>query len=322
MIRALLAEARGPSRGDVAQRRPDYHPNPFRHGASTTVHPPNLAELSLTTHTNANPPQSAARPSRRGDRAWQLLRYLTQRAAVQRYKGSLLGLVWTLVTPLIMVAAYWVVFKFLFGSPIPNYALFIFVGMIGWAMVFGSILLASSSITGNPTLVTKARIPRELIPFSVVAANCVSVIAMLAIAVPLCLVFPQGSALPLIAAGLILALQLITALGLGLVAAGLNVYFRDVEHILTAISLPWFFLTPIFYTFAQVSETVTNQLALDVLHYGNPLAPGIIALQDSLFWGTWPSWPDVLYTLVFAGVCLCGGMLLFRKLKRDMAVVL
>jgi ABC-type polysaccharide/polyol phosphate export permease len=71
--------------------------------------------------------------------AWPLFRTLTIRALRQRYKGSVLGVLWTLVTPLIMVGAYWVVFKFLFGSPIPNYALFMFVGMIGWGVIIPRI---------------------------------------------------------------------------------------------------------------------------------------------------------------------------------------
>ena len=234
----------------------------------------------------------------------------------------MLGVLWTLVTPLIMVGAYWIVFKFLFGSPIPNFALFMFVGMTGWTVFFGGLSTASTSITGNATLVTKVNFPREIVPASTITANTVTALAMLAIAVPLCLAMPQGSRVPIILVPVILALIFAMTLGLGLIAAGLNVYFRDVEHIITAIGLPWFFLTPIFYTFAQVSPTVGNQWVLTVLHYGNPIAPGILALQDALFWGRWPAWGDIVYTLVAAGVFMVAGMVAFRRLKREMAVEL
>ena len=254
--------------------------------------------------------------------AWPLFRNLTVRAMRQRYKGSVLGLLWTLVTPIIMVGAYWVVFKFLFGSPIPNYALFMFVGMIGWALFFSGIQVASNSITQNATLVTKVRFPREIVPFSAISANALTALAMLVIAVPLCLVFPQGSAVTLVMVPVVLVLIFGMTLGLGLLLAGLNVYFRDVEHIITAIGLPWFFLTPIFYTFASVSQTVTQEWVLTVLHYGNPIAPGIIALQDALFWGTWPAWGDLLYTAVAAVVFLGIGLWAFKRLKREMAVEL
>jgi len=248
--------------------------------------------------------------------------HMTERAIRQRYKGSVLGVLWTLVNPLIMVGAYWIVFKFLFGSPIPNYALFMFVGMTGWALFFGGLTVAATSITGNATLVTKVNFPREIVPTSAIAANAVTALAMLIIAVPLCLVFPQGSWVPVLLVPVIMVLIFLMTLGLGLIAAGLNVYFRDIEHIITAIGLPWFFLTPIFYTFNQVSHSVGNSWVLDCLHYGNPIAPGIIAMQDALFWGTWPAWGDLLYTAVAAGVFLTCGVLAFSRLKREMAVEL
>lgn len=221
-----------------------------------------------------------------------------------------------------MVGAYWVVFKFLFGSTIPNYALFMFVGMIGWGVFFTGIQTASASITENSSLVTKVNFPREIMPLASVTANGVTSAVMLVIAVPLCLIFPQGARLPIVLVPVILALIFVMTLGLGLIVSGLNVYFRDVEHIITAIGLPWFFLTPIFYTFANVSGTVSQEWVLSLLHYGNPIAPGVVALQDALFWGTWPAWGDILYTAVAAAVLMVAGLISFRKLKREMAVEL
>jgi len=259
---------------------------------------------------------------RRGTQAWPLFRNLTVRATRQRYKGSVLGLMWTLVTPLIMVGAYWVVFKFLFGTPIPNYALFMFVGMTAWAVFFSGIQVASSSITQNATLVTKVRFPREIVPFSTITANTLTAVAMLVIAVPLCLIFPQGSWVPIVMVPLIIVLIFGMTLGLGLLLAGLNVYFRDIEHILAAIALPWFFLTPIFWTFSTVQGTVSQEWVLGALHWGNPIAPGTIALQDALFWGRWPTAGDLIYTAVAAVVLIGVGLWGFRRLKREMAVEL
>ena len=166
--------------------------------------------------------------------AWPLFVHMTERAIRQRYKGSVLGVLWTLVNPLIMVGAYWIVFKFLFGSPIPNFALFMFVGMTGWALFFGGLTVGATSITGNATLVTKVNFPREIVPTSAIAANAVTALAMLIIAIPLCLAFPQGSWAPVLLVPVIIVLIFLMTLGLGLIAAGLNVYFRDIEHIITA----------------------------------------------------------------------------------------
>lgn len=252
-----------------------------------------------------------------------LYRNLLRREVRQRYKGSVLGLGWTLLNPLIMVGAYWIVFKFLFGSPIPNYALFMFVGLMVWTLFFGGLQVATSSLVANASLVTKVRFPREIVPLAAISANSVIALAMLVIALPLCLLLRTGSLLPLTILPILLALAAVLTVGLGLLLSALNVYFRDVEHILLAISIPWFFLTPIFYTYATLPESAkAHQTLIDVLHYGNPIAPYVIAVQDSLFFGRWPSTGDVVYCVVVAAAALLIGMVSFNRLEREMAVEL
>ncbi len=70
-----------------------------------------------------------------------------------------------------MVGAYWIVFKFLFGSPIQNFALFMFVGLMVWTLFYGGISVAASSLVANASLVTKVRFPREIIPLASVTAE-------------------------------------------------------------------------------------------------------------------------------------------------------
>jgi lipopolysaccharide transport system permease protein len=252
-----------------------------------------------------------------------LYRNLVRREVRQRYKGSLLGLGWTLLNPLIMVGAYWIVFKFLFGSPIPNYALFMFVGLMVWTLFYGGITVASSSLVSNASLVTKVKFPREIVPLASVTANSVIAGAMLVIAIPLCVILGTGSLLPLVVLPVFLVLAAILTYGVGLLLSALNVYFRDVEHILTAIGVPWFFLTPIFYTYATLpASAASHESLITLLHYGNPIAPYVIAVQDVLFFGQWPSVADSVYCVVAAIVMLGIGVVTFRHLEREMAVEL
>jgi len=252
-----------------------------------------------------------------------LYRNLVRREVRQRYKGSVLGLGWTLLNPLIMVGAYWIVFKFLFGSPIPNYALFMFVGLMVWTLFYGGITVAASSLVGNASLVTKVRFPREIIPMASVTANSVIAGAMLVIALPLCIILAGGSLLPLVLLPVFLALTAVLTIGAGLLFSSLNVYFRDVEHVLTAIGIPWFFLTPIFYTYSTLPASAqSHQTLVDVLHYGNPIAPFVVALQDVLFFGTWPALGDSLYCVIAAALMLAIGLWSFRRLEGEMAVEL
>jgi lipopolysaccharide transport system permease protein len=100
------------------------------------------------------------------------------------------------------------------------------------------------------------------------------------------------------------------------------VIFRDVEHLLTAIFLPWFVLTPIFYTFDQLPGIEGNEFAADALYYGNFMAPIIEAVRDPLFFGELPRLVDVVYSIVAALLALAAGVLVFRRLDDRLAAAL
>ncbi len=252
-----------------------------------------------------------------------LLRNLVRREVRQRYKGSVLGLAWTLINPLLVVLAYWVVFKFLFGTPIPNYALFLFVGLMVWSLFFGGLTVASSSLIANANLVTKVRFPRLIIPVAAILGNAVVAGAMLVIAVPLCIWLSAEDLAPLVLLPAFLLLALVFTLGLGALVAALNVFFRDIQHIIDAIGVPWFFLTPIFYTYSTLPDAAQQHSAvITLLHWGNPVSPFVIVVQDCLFFGQWPPLADSLYCVVAAVVFGLAGYLVFRRLEGEMAVEL
>lgn len=252
-----------------------------------------------------------------------LFRNLVRREVRQRYKGSILGLAWTLINPLLVVGAYWVVFRFLFGTPIPNYALFLFVGLMVWTLFFGGLTVGATSLIQNAALITKVRFPRAIVPAAAIAGNGVIAVAMLVIALPLCIWQGNGSLLPLLALPGFLLLTLMLTLGLGMLLGAVNVYFRDVQHIIEAIGVPWFFLTPIFYSYGTLPETAQQYpLVIDILHWGNPISPFVICVQDILFFGQWPPVADTVYCVVAAVVVLAIGWFVFQRLEGEMAVEL
>jgi ABC-type polysaccharide/polyol phosphate export permease len=252
-----------------------------------------------------------------------LFRNLARREVRQRYKGSVLGIAWALVTPAIMVAAYSLVFKFLLQIRIPHYALFLFVGLTVWTFFMGGLQMAARSLVANANLVTKVAFPRQIVPLSAIAGNAFTAAAMLVVALPLCAVITQESLVPLVMLPVLIAFLAAFTVGLGLIVAGLNVYFRDVEHIVNAIAMPWIFLCPIFYTFASVPGLgADRQWADDLLHWANPIAPFILTFQDVLFWGRWPAAGDVLYSATAAALVFAGGWLAFRRMAPEMAVEL
>jgi ABC-type polysaccharide/polyol phosphate export permease len=111
--------------------------------------------------------------------------------------------------------------------------------------------------------------------------------------------------------------------GLALVAACLNVLFRDVEHVLTAALLPWFFVTPILWSASTLGPRLaSHQRLLDVLHWVNPVAPPIFAIRDAMWSGHLPHAADVIYLVVAAAVALAAGAAVFSAVDDRIAVEL
>jgi lipopolysaccharide transport system permease protein len=250
-----------------------------------------------------------------------LFRNLVRREVRQRYKASAFGLLWTLINPLVMVAAYWFVFTYVFPTSSNDpFALFLFVGLATWAVFMGGAQSAASSLVANASLVTKVKFPRQIVPLSAMAGQWFTALAMFAIAIPLCALYGHGDKVTWIAVPPMLVLLAAMTIGFGLLLAAVNVYFRDVEHILMALALPWFFLTPILYSLDQVPAK--EAWAANLLHYLNPATPFVLAIRDPLFLGQWPAATDVLYCIVASLMLLVIGLTCFRRLEREMAVEL
>jgi ABC-type polysaccharide/polyol phosphate export permease len=111
--------------------------------------------------------------------------------------------------------------------------------------------------------------------------------------------------------------------GLSLLVACVNVLFRDVEHILTAALLPWFFLTPILWSVNSLpADAQSHHALLDVLRWGNPVAPPIFAVRDAIWSGHLPRAADVIYLAVASVAALVLGALVFRAVDDRIAVEL
>src|SRR5262249_10989270 len=146
----------------------------------------------------------------------------------------------------------------------------------------------SRAMLDNAPLIRKTRFPRQLVAFAVVGTNLVTYVVTLAILLVLCLAFVPDSRKTAWVALPLAALFVCLVAGLTLTFASLDVLFRDVEHLLASLLLPWFFLTPILYSFSQFHHaTLTN-----VIRYANPITPPIEAIRDPLWGGTWPRLGD------------------------------
>ena len=204
----------------------------------------------------------------------ELFGNLFRRDLQAKYKGSVLGVAWSLVNPLVLLGIYLLVFSLLWKAiPVDHPALFLLSGLAIWIFFSQSIHTASRSMLDNANLIRKTRFPRQLVPLSVVATNLVSFGVMLAVLLVLDFaLLPRVRATEWLAIPLAVALVGLTS-GLALALASVNVLFRDVEHLVGALLLPWFFLTPILYTFGTLPGADRHHTVVQVLRFANFVAP-------------------------------------------------
>jgi ABC-type polysaccharide/polyol phosphate export permease len=259
-----------------------------------------------------------------------LLRYrelfanLFRRDFQAKYKGSVLGIAWSLVNPLVLLGVYLLVFGLLFtGQKIPHYPIYLLAGLSCWIFFAVSLQTAARSMVDSAELIKKVRFPRQLVAFSMVATQAVTYAVMMAVLLVLSLVFvPEARTTVWVALPLAVVFVGFVA-GLALLVACLNVLFRDIEHVLAAALLPWFFLTPILWHVAGLPEKAqSHHVLLDVLRWGNPVTPPIYAVRDALWSGHLPRTADIVYLCVAALVALLLGALVFRRVDDRIAVAL
>lgn len=253
-----------------------------------------------------------------------LFEQMVRREARQKYKGSALGIVWYLVNPLVLMGAYTLVFSVMlrFFGDIPDYPLFLLVGLVVWVFFNQAMLAAAPCLVRQAPLVRKVRFPRELIPASVATVQLITFVIMLALLLPVALAIRGTLGWPLLLLPVVAAALFCLVLGATMLVSVLHAYYRDVEPILTAALLPWFFVTPIFYRIDDLPGAEANPLLADMLRWANPIAPFIEATRDIVFIGQVPGAGTMAYVLAVGLAVLAVGLLTFRRLQRELAVVL
>ena len=256
----------------------------------------------------------------------ELFASLFRRDLQARYKGSVFGLAWSLANPVVQMGVYALVFSVLWqvtGDSLKPYPLFLLSGLAVWVFFAGSLQSASRSMVDNANLIRKTRFPRQLLPFSSLGTQLVAFGVMLVVLVPLELALrPEVRDTVWLAIPLSLLVVALVG-GLSLVVASLNAIYRDVEHLVSALLLPWFFLTPILYTIDNLPGAAADYGWLaDGLRYVNFLAPAVDAIRDPLFFGELPRAIDVVYLCVSAALALALGAFVFSRVDDRMAVEL
>jgi lipopolysaccharide transport system permease protein len=250
----------------------------------------------------------------------ELFANLFRRDLQKRYKGSVLGVLWVLLPPLILMGIYLLVFHVLWrASQVPHYSLYLLAGLTSWVFFATHLQVGARAMLDNAELIRKTRFPRQLVAFSVVGANVVTYAVTLAILLIACFIFvPESRDTELLALPLA-ALFICFVAGVTLTIACLDVLFRDVEHLVGALLLPWFFVTPVFWDWSLFTR---HHTIVEILRYGNPVSPAVSAIRDPLWAGSAPRAVDVIYLACSAVAALALGAFTFRHFDDRIAVEL
>jgi ABC-2 type transport system permease protein len=213
-----------------------------------------------------------------------------------KYKNSILGYAWSMLNPALVLAIYYVVFKIIARNHQPNFAIWLFAGLLVWNLFSTAALGATSVVVGKAGIVKKVAFPRELLALSVVGVSVVLFaiqVVVLVLAMLLFQIHPDYQMMAILPLAFVALLVFTGALSVFLSAV--NVYLRDTQHLTEVLLMAWFWGTSIVYTYGQIflSGYQKNHPVLKWLQYAylvNPITPIVMTFQRAIYGRTQYSW--------------------------------
>lgn len=240
----------------------------------------------------------------------------------QRFVGSAAGWLWGVVHPLVMLVSWWFVFRVCMKFDLPpdapthNYAIFLFAGNLPWLLFQETVQRSSASLIDQANLITKTVFPSEIIPVSIFLSSLLHHCIAIALVVAAEGIFDGGVSAMTWFLPIYVVLTGMIAIGIGWIAAALNVYLRDTAQVVQVVLTFWFWITPIFIMPEMVPER------LRFLVNWNPMSYVVNGYRSLLLDVEWPHWREIGLLALFAGAIFIAGGLFFRHLKRGFADVL
>ncbi len=241
----------------------------------------------------------------------EMVASLVKRDLKSRYKGSVLGFLWMFLNPLLQLAVYTVVFSTIMRMGIDKFYLFLFVALVPWLFFSTCLSAGTTVIFSQQDMVKKIYFPREVLPLAFTLSQFVNM--LLSFLVIFAVVLCSGIKIELQALlylPLVMCVEFILALGVTYLVSALNVYFRDLEHILGIVSMAWMYLTPIIYPIDMVPKEYVP------LFYFNPMTSITIAYRDILYYGQVPHISTLSNAMVMGFVVLAAGQITFGRLQK------
>ena len=228
-----------------------------------------------------------------------------------RYKGSVLGFLWTFINPLLQLAVYTMVFSTIMRVNVDKFYMYLFIALIPWIFFTTSVLSGTISIIQNKDLIKKIYFPRIIIPISTVLATFMNMIFSMAVVILALFISGIGISYYILLLPIIMILEFFLVLGMVFLFSSLNVFFRDIEYILSIIMMIWFYMTPIVYTVEMIPEKYKT------LFYLNPMTNIVIFYRDILFYKRMPSFGFMGGVFLYSLAMIVIGFFVFQKLQKN-----
>lgn len=274
----------------------------------------------------------------------ELLGFLVRKELKVRYKNSALGFLWSFLNPALVLMIYYVVFKYFLHNPTPDFALFLFAGLLPWNVFNNSMLSAAGVLVAHAGIVKKVAFPREVLALSQVGTaiayfsfqTCILAAFLAGFEV-----MPAWGYVPLLLFALLC--DIIFSAALAVFLSAVNVYLRDVQHLVEVLLVALFFSPPIVYAFANIAHDLRNHVWFRWVYEANPLMWIVISFQRCLFgnvippggkvipaispspyyvlptWGAEPYWIGLSCVFVGSVLLLLVAMIVFGRVEGNFA---
>lgn len=246
----------------------------------------------------------------------EMIKSWTKKELRTRYKGSFLGFLWTFVNPLLQLIVYSIIFPFIMKVTQKDYAMFLFVALIPWNFFTTALQGGCGLIVYNTSMVTKVYFPREVLPLSYTLSGIMNMIFSYMIVFPMLFLFKIPFTWNMMWLPILLLTQGILCLGVTFLVSSINVYFRDLEYLISVGLMALYFMTPIMYDITGMPQNVQKILMI------NPMTSFIILYRDVTYYGKALDFSLFGFSLIYSIFICILGYFVFNKLQRKFTEVL
>ena len=246
----------------------------------------------------------------------ELLLELVKRDLRVKYRKSVLGYLWSLLNPLMMMMVVSIVFSYMFRFDIENYPVYLITGQTLFNFFQEATNMSMNSITNSASLIKKVYLLKQVFPVSRILSSFVTFLFSL-MAIVIIMIFTRVKVTPaILLVPLPLLYILVFSMGVGLILSIMATYFRDVYYLWGIFITAWMYFTPIFYPATQLPDFAMNIMKL------NPLYQMLQCFREVVLYGTFPTWRRHAACIFFALLALNVGIQVFKKKQGDLILYL